>query len=180
MPDAKPRQTLNVDLGELKPLVEAAAQQAGKGTGAWVREHLALAVEESLGEPAPALPRVSPRRGAHGWVMVTTRLSANEALALDAGAAAAGVTKAEYVGRLVLQPPGPSRARAMEVLPDVVARLISLELELRAVRAQLYEAGALAKVDSAVREVRAQAKRAAQALAEVSTTRRQAGRRRQV
>jgi hypothetical protein len=178
MTEPKLRQTLNVDLGELKPLVLEAAQIQGRRPGAWVRDAIAQALQEQGSDVPAHMPRMAPNRSRDSAVvkfggLLTTAGSA----ALRAKAAAEGVSQIELVERIALDDAGLSRARALDVLPAVVAQLLAVEHELRAVRAQLYEPGALGRLEKAVREVRAQAKRAAAALGEVSTTRRQVARR---
>jgi hypothetical protein len=176
----KERQTLNVDLGDLKPLLETAAKNHGKRPAALVREALAALLQE-LGAVVPlALPRVAPNRSRGSAVArFGGRLTAAGSEALRAKAAAEGVSQIELIERMALDEVGPLRARALEVLPGVVDRLLAVEHELRDVKAQLYEPGALALLEKAVCEVRAQAKQTARALDQVKVTRRQSAHRRQ-
>jgi hypothetical protein len=180
MPEHKDRQTLNVDLGELKAqAIEVAKIQGSRSVGAWVKEQVALALQEHRGRPVAASPvRVAANRrpGAEvvkfgGYLMV------EQSEALRAAAAAAGLSQIEYVaavaeGRLVAQ-----RQQAMAELGALNQRLESLDLELRRLGHWLKEPEALAQAEKAAREVRAQARRAAQVLDEVSATRRTAARR---
>lgn len=170
------RQTLNVELGELKPLVLTAAAGEGVKPGPWVREVVRQVLQER-GDVPVTQPRVAPNRSRGSAVVrFGGRLTAQGSEALRALAAAEGVSQIEMIERMVQAGAGVSRARALEVLPAAVDRLLAVENELRTVRGQLYEPGALALLEKALREVRAQARDTAQALAEISTTRRQAKR----
>lgn len=171
------RQTLNVDLGELRPLVLEAAKNQGTRPGAWVREAVAQALQDSGAVVPGALPRVAPNRSRGSAVVrFGGRLTEEGSEALRALAAAEGVSQIEMVERMALAGVGASRARALEVLPGLAERLLAVENELRAVRGQLYEPGALALLEKALREVRAQGRGVARALGDVSTTRRRAAR----
>jgi hypothetical protein len=162
MSEVKGRQTLNVDLGELKPLVLEAAQIQGKGAAAWVREQLARALQTP---PVPAT-RVSARRSGGRWVTATYRLLAEEADALRAGAEADGVSQAEHVGRLALaHDAGISKLQMLDALHGLTERLQALELALQASQQRPELAAVL-------REVRAQSKRTAGMVEAVSATRR--------
>lgn len=163
MAEPKSRQTLNVDLGELRPLVLEAAKNQGRSPGALVRAAVALALGE---QPAPST-RASPRRTSGRWVAATYRLAPEEAEALLAGAAADGVSQAEHVGRLALMHrAGVTRGQVLDALHGLTERLQALELALQAGQ----QGTALAAV---LREVRAQGRRAAAMVEAVSATRRQ-------
>jgi hypothetical protein len=177
MTEPKSRQTLNVDLGELRPLVMEAAKNQGTRPGAWVRDAVRQVLQDSGAGVPDALPRVAPNRSRGSAVVrFGGRLTGEGSEALRALAAAEGVSQIEMVERMALAGVGASRARALEVLPGLADRLRTVENELRAVRQQLYEPGALALLEKALREVRTQGRGVARALADVSTTRRRAAR----
>ena len=168
------RQTLNVDLGELKPLVEAASKNQGKRPAAFVREAVALALREHQAVPM-RLPSVAAnRRPGAEVVNFGGRLTLAQSEALRSAAATEGLSQIEFVAAVAEGALRPSRLRTMEVLAELTMRLQAVELELHALARRLSDA---AQVDLAVREVRAQARRAAEVLDDVSTTRRKAPRR---
>jgi hypothetical protein len=169
------RQTLNVDLGELKPLVEATSKNQGKRPAAFVREAVALALQEHQAVPV-RLPSVAAnRRPGAEVVNFGGRLTLAQSEALRSAAAAEGLSQIEFVAAVAegaLSPP--LRLRTMEALAELTTRLQAVELELHALARRVPDA---AQVDVAVREVRAQARRAAEVLDDVSTSRRKAARR---
>jgi hypothetical protein len=161
------RQTLNVDLGELRPLLDAAAKNQGKRPAALVRD----AVAQALAVPAAPSTRASPRRRGRRWLTATFRLSADEADALEAGALAEGVSKAEHVGRLALAfDAGVTRLQVLDALHGLGERLQALELVL-----QQRQPGQ--GTVAALREVRAQSRRVSGMVEAVSATRRTGARR---
>lgn len=171
----KERQTLNVDLGGLKALVEAAAKNQGRRPGAWVREAVALALQEHQAVPlrVPAVA-VNRRPGAE-VVNFGGRLTLAQSEALRAAAAAQGLSQIEFVAKVAEGGHGGSRTQVVAALAALNTRLQAVELELQVLARRVPDA---AQVSLAIREVRAQAQRAAQMLDDVSTTRRQAARRR--
>lgn len=180
MSPPKRRSTLNVDLGDLKPLVLVAAERSGKGTAAWVREALAMAVQEHTADEVPAsMPRVAANRSRDSTVVnFGGRLTVEDSEALRLAAAAEGLSQIEYVSRVARGELATSRVAALDVLEAVRKRLQSLELTLRAVQSQAeHDPAVLAQVESAAREVRAQVRRASEAFDAVGTTRRTAGQR---
>jgi hypothetical protein len=171
MPESKGRQTLNVDLGGLKPRVLQEANRLGKRPAALVREAVAMALLEHAADAVelPPSTRASPRRGAERWVTATYRLSANEAEALRAGAAAEGVSQAEHVGRLALAfDAGVTRLQVLDALDALTARLQTLEFSVQA--AALGRPGP--ELAAVLREVRAQSRQAATLIEATVTTRR--------
>jgi hypothetical protein len=181
MPESKGRQTLNVDLGGLKPRLLQEAERLGKRPAALVREAVAMALQEHAAD-AVALPpstRASPRRGAERWVTATYRLSASEAEALRVGAAIEGVSQAEHVGRLALaHDAGVSRLQVLDALQALTGRLQSLELVLQAAAHRQPGPDLAALLDQGLREVRVQAKQASGMVQALVTTRRDDARRR--
>jgi hypothetical protein len=162
MPEPKARQTLNVDLGELKPLVLLEAERQGRKPAALVRQAVAVALHV---QPVSST-RVSARRVGGRWVAATYRLSVDEAHALLAGATADGVSQAEHVGRLALEHrAGVTRGQVLDALHGLTERLQSLELALQAGQ----QGPALAE---ALRELRTQGKRTAVMVEAMTTTRR--------
>jgi hypothetical protein len=167
-----------VDLGDLKPLVLAAAQRAGKGTAAWVREALAMAVQEHAADAVPMpMPRVAANRNMRSAVVhFGGRLTVEESEALRLAAASEGLSQIEYVARVAQGELAVPRVAALDALAAVSERLQALELVLRALQPRAGDDPALlAQVGEAVREVRAQARRAAELFDAVGTTRRMTG-----
>jgi hypothetical protein len=180
MPLRKERQTLNVDLGDLKPLVLAAAQRAGKGTAVWIREALAMAVQEHAADAVPVpMPRAAANRSRSAAIVhFGGRLTVKESEALRLAAASEGLSQIEYVARVARGELAAPRVAALDALGAVRERLQALELALRNLQARARDDPAvLAQVGEAVREVRAQARRAAEVFDAVGTTRRVAGQR---
>lgn len=181
MPESKGRQTLNVDLGVLKPRVLREADRQGKRPAALVREAVAMALQEHAADTVelPPSTRASPRRGAGRWVTATYRLSATEAEALRVGAAAEGVSQAEHVGRLALaHDAGVSRLQVLDALEALTERLQSLELVLQAAVHRQPGPELAAFLDKGLREVRAHARQVSGMVQALATTRRDDARRR--
>ena len=171
MPEPKGRQTLNVDLGALKPRVLQEADRLGKRPAALVREAVAMALQEQAADAVglPPSTRASPLRGAGRWVTTTYRLSVDEAQALQAGAAAEGVSQAEHVGRLALAfDAGVTRLQVLDALDALAARLQALEFSVQA--AALGQPGP--ELASVLREVRTQSRQAAALIEATVATRR--------
>lgn len=177
MSDTKARQTLNVDLGELKPLVEAAAKNQGKRPGAWVRDAVALALQEHEALPA-RVPLAAPnRRPGAEVVHFGGRLTAEQSRALAAKAAAEGCSQIELVARFADGTLVPQRFQTIDALADLNRGLQTLDANLRAMAAHVQSPEVQAALQSTARVVRAQMRRAAEVLGQVSATRRSAARR---
>jgi hypothetical protein len=171
MLELKNRQTLNVDLGELKLRLLQEAQRQGKRPAALVREAVAMALQEHAADAVglPPSTRASPRRGTGRWVTATYRLSVDEAKALRAGAAAEGVSQAEHVGRLALAfDVGVTRLQVLDALDALTARLQTLEFSMQAA-AGGQPGPELAAV---LRELRVQSRQAAALIEATVATRR--------
>jgi hypothetical protein len=175
--ERRQRQTLNVDLGELKAeAIEVAKLQGSRSVGTWIKEQVAIALLEHRGNPvAVSTARMAAnRRPEAAVVKFGGLLTAEQSEALRSAAAAEGMSQIEFVASVAEGGLGGSRVQAVAVLAELNMRLQRLEREMLALAQRMPDA---AQVDRAVREVRAQARHAAQVLDEVSTTRRQAARR---
>lgn len=171
------RQTLNVDLGELKQLVEATAKNQGTKPSAWVREAVALALQEHQAVPVQ-MPRVAANRSRGSAVVgFGGRLTLAESEALRASAAAEGLSQIEYVAAVAQGMFVPQRQQVVAELGALNTVLQAIEQNLKGLAPHVQDAAVAAKLLSTARLARAQAKRAAEVLDEVSITRRIAGQR---
>lgn len=178
--ERRQRQTLNVDLGEIKAeVIEAAKTQGSRSVGTWVKEQVAIALEEHRGHPAavPTARVAANRRSGAEVVKFGGYLTVEQSEALRAAAAAEGLSQIEYVaaaaeGRLVAQ-----RQHAIAELGTLNAVLQAIEQDLRGMAPRVQDPAVLAKLQSTARLARAQAQRAAEVLDDLSATRRTAARR---
>lgn len=161
------RQSLNVELGELKPLVLQAAKNQGKGTAAWVREVLSAAVQEQMDMPVPMARAAANRSRGSAVVHFTARLTHAESDALRAAAGAEGLSQAEYVARMAQGQVGATRVQLVASVQALADQLQAMQREVRRL-----EPEAAAQVDKVGRELRAAVKRTTALLAEVAATRR--------
>lgn len=169
------RQTLNVDLGELRPLVEAAAQAQGKRPGAWVREAVALALQEQQALPAPMARVAANREPGAAVVHFSARLTAAESEALRAAAGADGLSQAEYVARVAMGTLVPQRMQVAAELGVLNAAMHAIGQDLKGMAARVQDPAVQKLLAGTARLVRAQMRRVAQALGEVAATRRRGG-----
>lgn len=179
------RQILSVDVGPLRERIEARAAAEGRRAGPWVRQVLeaALGASEEAGDPrhVPGTRPAANRRLQGGWVKLTARLTQDESALLAAAAALAGLSQAEYVGRLVREEGAgtvvPS-AELLALLTDSNQQLAALGRQLRQVARSLpAEPGTPGDSDRAqllavAQAVQDQVTALAQALGEWHATRR--------
>ncbi|WP_029001867.1 hypothetical protein [Azohydromonas australica] len=175
MPEAKSRQTLNVDLGELKPLVEAAAKNQGKRPGGWVRDAVVLALQEQQALPAQVARVAANREPGAAVVHFSARLTAVESKALRAAAGAEGLSQAEYVARMAQGTLVPQRHQVVAELGVLNAGLQAIGQDLKGMAARAADPAVQKLLQSTARLVRAQMRQVAQSLGEVSATRRRGG-----
>lgn len=178
MPDAKPRQTLNVDLGELKPLVEAAAKNQGKRPGAWVRRAVELALQEDQAVPAGRVRVAVNRSRGSAVAKLTVRLTAAESDALRELAGAEGLSQAEYVAAVAQGTLVRHRQQVAAELGVLNAVMQAIEQDLKGMASRVNDHDVHELLRRTALIVRAQARRAADVLAETSTTRRKAAQKR--
>lgn len=133
------RQTLNVDLGDLKAQAIALAKiQGSRSVGAWVKEQVALALQEHQGHPVPAsAARVAAnRRPGAEVVHFGGRLTLEQSEALGAAADAEGLSKIEYVMAVAAGTLVPQRQQVVAELGVLNAVLQAIEQDLRGVVSQ--------------------------------------------
>jgi hypothetical protein len=173
------RNRLILDLGALKPLLAICARDDGKRPAVWAREVLEHAVQEHSPVLVPMKDSTRDalnRKGRDGKVKFGCYLTLEQSAALREGARAAGLSRAEYVGRMALGEVLADRVQVLAVLGNLAQQLPVIERDLsRALRAM--KAGAVAVADPAVvakaaHDVRAQMKALSQVLEGMVITRR--------
>jgi hypothetical protein len=174
------RETLNVDLGDLKAEAIALAKiQGSRSVGAWIKELVALALQEHREHPVVASPvRVAAnRRPGAEVVKFGGYLTVEQSEALGAVADAEGLSKIEYVMAVAAGMLVPQRQEVVAELGVLNTVLQAIEQDLRGMAQRVHEPAVVVKLQSTVRLVRAQALRAAEVLDDLSATRRTAARR---
>ena len=173
------RAMVSMDLGALKPLVAAEAERCGKSLSAWIREQVALALQEARGELVDVRPSTAPahnRRLSGDYVKFGCLLSLEASEALELGARAAQLSQAEFVERMVLDPGGVvARPRLLQQLAELNRQLTEagVNLSMTARKAQGEHGAAVVQ---AVREMRQQARVAGELMNEIAATRRKLAR----
>jgi hypothetical protein len=162
---AKKQQTLNVDLGGLKAeAIEVAKVQGSRSVGAWVKEQVALALQEHRGFPVAAstVRAAANRRPAAEVVKFGGYLTLEQSDALRAAAAAQGLSQIEYVAAVAEGRPVAQRQHAIAELGALNAVLQAIERDLKGLASRVQDPALLAQLQSAARLARVQAQRAAQ------------------
>lgn len=174
------RQTLNVDLGELKAeAIEVAKIQGSRSVGSWVKEQVALALQEHRGHPmaASAVRVAANRRPGAEVVKFGGYLTVEQSEALREAAAAEGLSQIEYVAAVAEGTLVPQRQQVVAELGVLNTVLQAIEQDLRGMAQRVHEPAVAVKLQSTMRLVRAQALHAAKVLDDLSATRRTAARR---
>lgn len=166
------RQILSLDLGALKARVAECAARDGMAPAPWARHVLARQVGD-VASPTPA----QPLRSAQGWVQFGGRLSPATAATLEASAAAAGLSRIEYVARLIDgDMAGRGRTEMLAALSELAARLTVIERDLgriaRGLKSSSPDPVDAKEMIRSVAELRRVSKRAAAAMGTLSTNRR--------
>jgi hypothetical protein len=171
------RQLVVVDVGPLKPLITAASAGEGLRASPWVRRLIeqALQAEPVVG----AAHAAAHRKPAADDVKLTVRLTAQESAALVAAARNAHLSQAEFVARVVATPgAGAALTQALQVLAESNRHLLSLGRNLNQVVHKINAApGTMTEPDRALileaaAATRTHARLVAEALSELTATRR--------
>lgn len=101
---ASPRQVLSVDVGELRHPIETRAAAEGLRPGPWIRRLVAQALSAAPADelPRPATDTDPSRRDPADLVKFTARLTATQATVLARRAAQAGLSRTEFLARLLM------------------------------------------------------------------------------
>jgi hypothetical protein len=173
------RSRLMLDLGDLKPLLVRCAQDQGKRPAVWAREVLEHAVRKRSPVQIPVTDRtrdVVNREGKDGKVKFGCYLTLEQSSALRDCARASRLSRAEYVGRMVLGEVLADRAQVLAALGTLAQQLPLIERELsrvaRAMKADAMAGSDLAVVTKAAHDVQVQMKALSEVLESMVITRR--------
>lgn len=190
MPDAPTkRHVLTVNVGPLHEQIQAHCDSVGMKPARWGLRVVEAALR-ALGRDTPERPtaRTAPHRRPYvDGVKFTARLTQAESQALVSSAQAAGLSQAEYIGRLLTTPAAVAPAELRSALQALIQSNVQLAALARHLN-QIVHAldatpGALSAQDRHVVQESCRAARehidaARSVVDQLSITRRQAGRRR--